>query len=162
MPVHTVPIPTLSEKDRARFWAKVERRGIDDCWEWTAYRTRAGYGRFGLGRRIVAAHRVAFTLMVARIPRGMLVCHTCDNPPCVNPDHLFAGTHADNEADSRAKGRAACGERSGHSRLRLSEVREIRNRYAQREANQVSLAREYGVSQTTISAVVRRHTWRHV
>lgn len=88
------------------FWAKVDRRGPDECWEWTAARSPNGYGRFkpkGMGQK--TASRWSYEMHVGPIPDGMQVCHTCDNPPCVNPAHLWLGDHAANAADRDAKGR---------------------------------------------------------
>lgn len=95
-----------------RFWDKTDRRGR--CWLWLAARDRKGYGKFGVGtlghdRRVESAHRVAWELTRGPIPGGMYVLHHCDNPWCVNPDHLWLGTRADNAADMVAKGRSTKG-----------------------------------------------------
>ena len=93
-----------------RFWAKVDKTG--DCWLWTAsvFRERYGYGKFQAGEnrantRVVYAHRYSWELVNGPVPDGLFVCHHCDNPPCVNPAHLFVGTHQDNVDDMMSKGR---------------------------------------------------------
>ena len=101
------PKPTIAD----RLWAKVDRKGrfnreIGRCWEWTGYRHPMGHGMIGDGRRLVYTHRVSWEITNGPIPSGLLVCHHCDNPPCVRPSHLFVGTQADNVRDMWAKGRA--------------------------------------------------------
>lgn len=87
-----------------RFWEKVDKTG--DCWEWTGFKNRQGYGQFQVSTKNgQPAHRVSFELANGKIPDGMHVCHKCDNPPCVRPDHLFLGTPSDNMKDMVKKGR---------------------------------------------------------
>jgi hypothetical protein len=88
-----------------RFWKKVDRRGERECWSWTAARNSCGYGSFWDGRAVVQASRFSWQLENGPIPAGLYVLHSCDNPPCVNPAHLFLGTQGDNVADRKAKGR---------------------------------------------------------
>lgn len=92
---------------KQRFWAKVNVGADTECWPWTAYRGLAGYGQFAFHRRrLEQAHRVAWQLTYGPIPPGLFICHRCDNPPCVNPRHLFLGTRTDNVRDMWSKGRA--------------------------------------------------------
>src|SRR4051794_14535196 len=103
-----------------RFWSKVDIRGPEDCWPWTASKLPRGYGQIyhsGL-RRPVAAQRMAWELTRGAIPPGLGVLHSCDNPPCVNPAHLWIGTDADNHADMVAKGRNSCNPRVGTENVR--------------------------------------------
>ena len=86
-----------------RFWRKVKHGS--GCWEWQGAKVRGGYGFFWDGKRNGVAHRYSYELAYGPIPSGKIVCHHCDNPPCVRPDHLFCGTHSDNENDKYAKGR---------------------------------------------------------
>lgn len=88
-----------------RFWSKVDKRGPDECWPWGGYKAKSGHGSTsdGCGGSI-GAHRLAYILAVGEIPTGLCVCHKCDNPPCVNPDHLYAGTYKQNTADRKLRG----------------------------------------------------------
>ena len=131
------------------------------CLEWTGHRDEWGYGRYGADKR---AHRVSYAEAFGPIPDGMLVCHRCDNPRCVNPAHLFLGSNADNVRDRNDKGRYADtkGEKNPASKLTETQVREIRKKYANGGITQPQLALEYGFKQPSISDIIRRKTWSHI
>lgn len=142
-----------------RFWSKVDKSG--ECWEWTGKRlARYGYGSFYLERRKrVSAHRVAYWLANNHDPSELFVMHRCDNPPCVNPDHLVLGTDLDNIRDCVEKGRNPKHESHGRSVLTYGQVQEIRSRYIPRIVTARMLAGEYGVSLNTIHSILRQETW---
>ena len=137
-----------------RFWEKVAKS--EGCWLWTATKTRRGYGHVRVGRRLVSAHRVSWVLANGEIPAGLSVCHRCDNPACVNPAHLFLGTHAENIQDAAAKGRMAHGERAARARLTALDVRWIRA-YAAYPARVVGKA--FGVGHACIWSIRSGRTW---
>ena len=151
----------------SRFWHKVENRGPDDCWEWQAYRDRDGYGHIrmdDLAHTDAGAHRVSYELAFGHIPDGMMVCHRCDNPRCVNPEHLFLGTNTDNMRDRSAKGRKAgpAGIKQHNSKLTEEQVKAIRERYAAGGVTMYQLAAEYGVGAGPICNIIHRKSWKHV
>lgn len=141
-----------------RFWRSVDRSG--DCWLWMKALDRGGYGAIGAdgGRKILKAHRVSWELHRGEIPAGLFVCHTCDNPRCVNPSHLFLGTNADNAADMARKGRAPRGSQRRLSKLTEEQVSAIKHS----SEKGIDLARRFGVSQTQISVIRNGREWKHV
>lgn len=141
------------------------------CWEWQGAKARSGYGQFHYwvngGWKGHRAHRVMWEITNGPIPTGMVVCHKCDNPPCVRPDHLFLGTHRDNTLDSLAKGRACIsnckpqrGERNGSAKLNDHIVGAIR---LAREAHGYTfkvLSDMFGISPSQIANIIHRRSWK--
>jgi hypothetical protein len=152
----------MSERNtETRFWTLTERVG--PCLIWKSTLDRNGYGRFTWDHRQRFAHRLAWLFSRGPIPNGMHVLHTCDNPPCVEPLHLFLGTQQDNMRDMLAKGRnfRPVGESHPRARLTAVQVAEIRQRVAA-GANQTALALEYGVTSVNINRIVHHVIWRSV
>lgn len=135
--------------------------GPDSCWLWLKASSPFGYGVIYDGTRNRMAHRMAWEIAHGPIPTGLLVCHVCDTPACINPSHLFVGTQGDNINDMFRKGRGVVGERNFNTKLTGDEVRQIRSRYAAGES-QRSLGRAFRVANTTIKAVVDGKTWKHL
>lgn len=140
-----------------RFEARVSPCPITGCWWWTGASTHSGYGVLWDRRREnnVRAPRLSFELFLGEVPDHLCVCHHCDNPACVNPAHLFLGTHIENMRDMRTKGRQASGESNGSAILSNHEAQEI---VALRRAGQslAVLSMRFHVSKTRISQICRR------
>ena len=143
-----------------RFWSRVrfpDEPKEGDCWNWTALKTKAGYGIMGVGRRPdlknAYAHRLSWQMQHGPILNGLHVCHSCDNPSCVRPDHLFLGTAGDNMRDMWSKGRGRNG-----ARLTREIAEQIREKVATGQSRAV-VARELGVSPSLISMIVSGSRW---
>ncbi len=136
-----------------RFWEKVDSRGINDCWNWTAYISTNGYGIFGENRnKNVGAHRKAWELTNGKIPNKLCVLHKCDNRKCVNPSHLFLGSHSDNTRDMDRKGRR------GKKKLSIQDVLQIKKALSV-GVRQITLANKYCVSRPLIAQIKAGTVW---
>lgn len=138
-----------------RFWEKVNKIP-DGCWIWTAAkRGQNSYGAFRLSKKDgdIAAHRYSYELRNGSIPEGMIVCHTCDVPACVNPDHLFIGTHQDNAIDRQSKKRS-----KSFTKLTEDQAKEIKSS----SESQSKLATKYKVSRRTIASIQYGETWKNI
>lgn len=144
-----------------RFEEKFIPEPMSGCWLWTAALFHDGYGQFYYKGKNSRANRVSYDMNIGPVPPESVVRHTCDNPPCVNPDHLRLGTVLDNNRDAVERGRHATGERSGLTNLCGSDVIEIRRRYESGET-QDSIAVLYGITQGSVGYIVRGKVWRHV
>jgi hypothetical protein len=148
-----------------RFWDKVSIPPEGGCWTWIAAKRDDGYGVIGIGRdKLVRAHRLSWEFANGPIPAGMFVCHKCDNPSCVNPDHLFLGTPLDNTRDMDNKGRRVNaqvrGEKQGLAKLTRNSV--IRIRIASGALPVRKIAEAVGVSHKSVLNVIHGKTWKHV
>jgi len=135
------------------------RVSIDEttgCWNWLGKLDKDGYGEFFFNNTKSRAHRSVYEHFIGQIPAGLIACHKCDNPSCVNPDHIFLGTSKDNAIDARDKGRAFVGEKNGRSKLTRQDVDSIRHS----KEKQSVLAEKHGVDRHTISAIRRGDTWK--
>jgi hypothetical protein len=152
-----------------KFWDKVNKSSSNGCWEWTASTNGRGYGRFNSGKengfRLVGAHRLSYIIKYGPISDEICVLHKCDNRKCVNPDHLFLGTHADNALDKASKGRVVSnpnrGSKSNFAKLKENQVRQIKNKYRQ-GVYQKDIAAEYGITQSAVSLIIRGKNWAHL
>lgn len=156
-----------------RFYNKVEKSdNPDGCWLWTGSISKAGYGVIGANGKGIYTHRFIYEHFKGTIPDGMFVCHTCDNPACCNPAHLWLGTHKENMRDMARKERAVYqrhpekaprGEQvTQFVKLTAQDVREIRRRNALGGVSYLDLAQQYGVDRTNIGCIVRRVSWKHI
>lgn len=154
------------ENNIDRFYNKIKKSKDNDCWIWTGWimKNSLGYGGFYYKEKDTTAHRASYMIHKGDVPNGMCVCHTCDNPKCVNPDHLWLGTYQDNMDDMKRKKRHNClkGEKVLKHKLKQSEVKVIRFAYKMGFSNQYQLSKLYNISQSVISEIINRKAWKHV
>lgn len=141
----------------SNFMEKVHK--TSSCWFWLGSKHPRGYGAFR-GGSTNKAHRYSYEHFIGPIPDGMSVCHRCDNPSCVNPEHLFVGTHTDNMKDKMSKGRGNHLVGSLHPRSKLTEQDVIAIRADSRK--QIEIAAAYGIKQAQVSEIKRRVAWSHI
>ncbi len=148
------------DKCETRFWEKVTK---GKCWEWQGCLNNLGYGQAWNGSKVVLAHRLSYEMHRGPIPAGLCVCHSCDNPKCVNPAHLWTGTRSENMRDRLAKGRANIRRGEAHPDTKLTDAKviELRNRYANGESPLV-LAAESGTTGDGIRGMLAGRTWAHL
>ncbi len=152
----------MRANDEVSFWANVAKGDDGSCWPWTGTRIPKGYGYFSLGGKKRRAHRLAWVFSSGPIPTGLHVLHRCDNPPCVNPAHLFLGTNRQNVDDMLVKGRSprSPGVRNGRATITESAVREIRDAAAHGES-QRTIARRLRITDSLVSMIVLQKIWKH-
>ena len=147
-----------------RFWNKVDVLEPDQCWLWKGALGRKGYGSFNVSRAFGTkiAHRVSYLIANGELDKDLLVCHSCDTPSCVNPNHLWQGTAKQNSEDMVAKGRSCKGSRQGSTTLSEKDVIAIRSCLGTGRFQQEELSKKFMVSQQTISRINNQIDWRHV
>lgn len=146
-----------------RFWLKVQK--TESCWLWVGAKDEKGYGTFKVAtNNKKMAHRLSYIFCFKTIKKGMEVCHACDNPSCVRPNHLFLGTHKENMRDMVLKGRSADrhGEKHPNSRLKNEDVLKIRGLYEKKRGALVSLGKMFGVSPSMVGKIINGKNWTHI
>jgi hypothetical protein len=146
-----------------RFWIKVSKKGPYECWPWTASTDGGGYGRFRYKGQNRGSHQMAYQIEHGEYDRSKDVCHSCDNPPCCNPNHLFLGTTKDNISDCVKKGRRASfvGENNPMAMLTKDQVIKARARVSE-GCTMATIAREYGVGHHVVRMAVKGINWKHI
>ena len=136
------------------------------CWEWDHISSSHGGGVIWVNRKSILASRLSYEIFKGEIPKSMEVCHTCDNRACVNPDHLWVGSHADNMKDKTIKNRdnRQKGSKCHKSKLTEKQVLNIRSeyQYGKRGFGMISLAKKYGITQQSIDCILKRKNWKHI
>lgn len=153
------------KKERIKFLYEEKVIRKEGCWDWKGHFDKNGYSQVHgyNGKRYVPlkAHRVSYEIHKGEIPKGKVVCHSCDNPRCTNPDHLWIGTSKENSEDEVKKGRSSKGEDRYNARFREEDIREIRKRLND-GVTQTRIAKDYGVHLMTINFIAQGKTWKHV
>lgn len=149
----------MNEKEFNRFFKKVDSlNNLNNCWEWTASLAGKGYGQFKVNNRPFGAHRWSAKYLAGLTIDNMMVCHKCDNPKCVNPEHLFVGTHQDNMIDRSNKKRQMYGINHYNAKLTENDVRYIRNS----TKSGYQLAKDFNVTEQHIGHIKNYKTWKHI
>ena len=146
---------------RERLYNRTVLSDEDSCWLWVGAGNGQGYGGMWVNGRLQRVHRVSYEVHIGPIPTGQHVLHKCDNRRCVNPYHLFLGTHADNMADASAKGRTCIGERSPRAKITEDSARDIHARGLKGERQDI-IAAAHGIAQNTISLILAGKRWPHI
>lgn len=142
------------------FYKKMETQG--DCWIWKNSKTPAGYGKFMYRKKHWLTHRLSYYFANGEIPLGMQVLHRCDNPSCINPNHLFLGTQAMNMKDMVAKNRSLKGTKHPSAKLTEEQVRMIRTEWGGRVKSVEAISEQYGFSKSGICGIIHNRNWKHL
>lgn len=149
-------LPLISDKIKKRFWIKVKK--TETCWIWIGAKNKKGYGNINIGNGItIMPHRLSWAIHFGEIPDGLVLCHRCDNPSCVNPNHHFVGTSAENRKDAVVKKRMPYAPNAKISQKIADEIRQLKKN----GRSQISISKEFKVSPMTISFIIRNKIWIH-
>jgi len=161
--------PQYLIKYQNKFWSRVNKKNKNNCWEWTSWKTK-GKWRYGIfqihtknQKMQIRAHRASWYYFYGVLPPlDMFVCHSCDNPSCVNPSHLFLGTPKDNTRDMVNKQRSCTGSKNGKTKLNNEQVINIKKLLKDNKLTQAEIAKIFKISQSTINQINKNKTWKHV
>jgi len=147
-----------------RFWQKVDKRSDDECWEWTASTNIHGYGQLWIRNTFIVASRASWIVHFSYIPDGLCVCHRCDNRKCVNPNHLFLGTHQDNSNDMKKKGRSLNqkGENNHATKLTDNDILNVRKMWVSGKHRQKEIMGIFNLSRVSLWRIISYRTWKSV
>jgi len=145
-----------------RFWRYVEKIPFHACWEWVGGKNIFGYGRFNVDGKMQSAHRFSYGLRNPDFDRSLNICHRCDNPGCVNPDHLFAATQKENIADRDRKGRRkmSYGDRHYRSKITSDQAKEIKA--LKGKMKQTDIAKKFGINRSNVARIISGKYWKHI
>lgn len=147
-----------------RFWKHIDKKENNECWDWIGACNKYGYGQIRLNDKVIRVHRFSWIIHNGKIPGDLYVLHKCDNPLCVNPNHLFLGTHQDNMDDmiNKKRDNKAKGENHGMAKLTSKEVKKIKVLLNQKEISRKRISKMFNISQSVIASINTDKTWRHV
>ena len=151
---------TMKPRDIDRFWSKVDKTAANGCWEWTAAKHKDGYGIFWVDNTVFLSHRISAKYFANLNIDNLCICHSCDNPSCVNPQHLFAGTQADNVKDMDNKGRRhnRKGINNGRAKLSENDIKDIQTK----QLSYKEYMKKYNISNKTVYNIWNNITWTHI
>ena len=152
----------LKQSEIERFNSKFLKLGEDQCWPWQAGRFDNGYGQFFLRRQSIGAHRIAYIIAYGDYDDVLFVCHNCNHKFCVNPKHLYLGTHEQNMQDAVQDGLSNKGEKNGQCLLTEQEVINIRELYSTSMYSQREVARIFKISQALVNNILLNKNWSHI
>ena len=146
-----------------RFFKNIKDENTSDCWLWKTYNHNDGYGTLHINRKRIYAHRYSWIIHYGEIPKGLFVCHKCDNPKCVNPEHLFLGTNTDNVNDMIKKGRKKQAKGNDYSRAKLKSEDVIDIRKMMKEGKKaIEIAKLYKITAQHVRIIYRKLNWAHI